>query len=261
MSALGRPPSERLILEAGRADRRYWRDLWRYRELLLILAWRDVSVRYKRTAVGIAWAVIRPFLTTVVFTVLFGHIAKIPTNGAVPYAIVVIGGLLPWTLFSSVLADASNSVVSNSNLISKVCFPRLIIPLATVLVVIVDDFAVSLLILAVLSALVRCGSRLADPAAAGFRSARPAGKPWPRDLGGGDGRQISRLPLHHSPLCCSSDSMSCPVGIPELRSCRSAVAPALPRQSHGWDHRWLPLVHPGRRESDLQARASSSAWP
>ena len=147
MSVLDRPASNRLVLESGRADRQYWRDLWRYRELLLILAWRDVSVRYKQTSVGIAWAVIRPFLTTVVFTVVFGHIAKIPTNGAVPYAIVVISGLLPWTLFSSILGDASNSVVSNANLISKVYFPRLIIPLATVLVVVID-FAVSLLILA-----------------------------------------------------------------------------------------------------------------
>jgi lipopolysaccharide transport system permease protein len=147
MSSLDRPVSKRLILESGRADRQYWPDLWRYRELLLILAWRDVSVRYKQTTVGVAWAIIRPFLTTVVFTVVFGHIAKVPTSGAVPYAIVVIGGLLPWTLFSSVLGDASNSVVSNSNLISKVYFPRLIIPLATVLVVVID-FAVSLLILA-----------------------------------------------------------------------------------------------------------------
>jgi len=139
--------STHLILQAGQADRQYWRDLWRYRELLLILAWRDVTVRYKQTVVGIAWAFIRPFLTTVVFTVVFGHIAKIQTNEAVPYAIVVIGGLLPWTLFSSVLGDASGSVIANSNLIGKVYFPRLIVPLATVLVVVID-FAVSLSILA-----------------------------------------------------------------------------------------------------------------
>lgn len=149
MSASGSPHSTRLVLEAGQADRQYWRDLWRYRELLLILAWRDVSVRYKQTVVGIAWAFLRPFLTTVVFTVVFGHIAKVAPNASVPYAIVVISGLLPWTLFSSVLGEASNSVISNSNLISKVYFPRLIVPLATVLVVIID-FAVSLSILAVL---------------------------------------------------------------------------------------------------------------
>jgi lipopolysaccharide transport system permease protein len=149
MSASDSPHPTRLVLEAGQADRQYWRDLWRYRELLLILAWRDVSVRYKQTVVGIAWAFLRPFLTTVVFTIVFGHIAKVAPNASVPYAIVVISGLLPWTLFSSVLGEASNSVISNSNLISKVYFPRLIVPLATVLVVIID-FAVSLSILAVL---------------------------------------------------------------------------------------------------------------
>jgi lipopolysaccharide transport system permease protein len=142
-----RPSSARIVLEAGRADRQYWHDLWRYRELMLILAWRDVSVRYKQTAVGIVWAFIRPFLTLIVFTVLFGHIAKVQTDTAVPYALVVIGGLLPWTLFASVLGDASNSVITNANLISKVYFPRLIVPLATVLVTLVD-FAVSLSILA-----------------------------------------------------------------------------------------------------------------
>jgi lipopolysaccharide transport system permease protein len=147
MNSSDPPFSTRLVLEAGRADRQYWSDLWRYRELLLILAWRDVSVRYKQTVVGIAWAFIRPFLTTVVFTVVFGHIAKMSDNGTVPYAIIVIGGLLPWTLFSSILGDASGSVVANSNLISKVYFPRLIVPLATVLVVIID-FGVSLSILA-----------------------------------------------------------------------------------------------------------------
>ena len=136
-----------IVLEAGRADRQYWHDLWRYRELMFILAWRDVSVRYKQTVVGIVWAFIRPFLTMIVFTVLFGHIAKVQTDTAVPYALVVIGGLLPWTLFASVLGDASNSVITNANLISKVYFPRLIVPLATVLVTLID-FAVSLSILA-----------------------------------------------------------------------------------------------------------------
>lgn len=138
--------SNQVVLEAGRADRQYWRDLWRYRELLLILAWRDVSVRYKQTAVGIAWAFIRPFLTMVVFTVVFGHIARLQTDSPVPYALVVIGGLLPWTLFAAVLGDASNSVISNSNLISKVYFPRMIVPLATVLIAVID-FGVSLAIL------------------------------------------------------------------------------------------------------------------
>lgn len=149
MTASDHPTPTRLVLAAGQADRQYWRDLWHYRELLLILAWRDVSVRYKQTVVGIVWAFIRPFLTMVVFTVIFGHLAKISTGSSVPYAIVVIGGLLPWTLFSSILGDASSSVVGNANLITKVYFPRLIIPLATVLVVVID-FAVSLSILAAL---------------------------------------------------------------------------------------------------------------
>ncbi|MBS0219587.1 MAG: ABC transporter permease [Proteobacteria bacterium] len=147
MTVSDRPTPTRLVLAAGQADRQYWRDLWHYRELLLILAWRDVSVRYKQTVVGIVWAFIRPFLTMVVFTVIFGHIAKVTTGTSAPYAIVVIGGLLPWTLFSSILGDASSSVVGNANLITKVYFPRLIIPLATVLVVVID-FAVSLSILA-----------------------------------------------------------------------------------------------------------------
>ncbi len=140
-------PDEPLILEAGRADRRYWRDLWLYQELFLILAWRDVAVRYKQTVIGVAWAFVRPFLTMVVLTVVFGRIAKLPTEGTAPYAVLVFAGLLPWTLASSILNDASNSVMGNAQLVSKVYFPRLIIPLATVIVGLID-FGVSLVILA-----------------------------------------------------------------------------------------------------------------
>jgi len=147
MTSAQSPSGTHLVLEAGRADRQYWQDIWRYRGLLVILAWRDVAVRYKQTVIGIAWAFVRPFLTMVVFTVVFGQIAKLPTTNDIPYAIVVIGGLLPWTLFSSVLGEASASVLSNANLISKVYFPRMIVPLATVFVVLID-FAVSLSILA-----------------------------------------------------------------------------------------------------------------
>ena len=139
-------PSTRLILEAGRADRQYWQDLWRYRELFFILAWRDVAVRYKQTIVGFAWAFVRPFMTMVVFTVVFGHIAKLSSGDTTPYALMVYGGLLPWTLFASVFGDASNSVMGNANLISKVYFPRMIVPLSTVVVALID-FAVSLSIL------------------------------------------------------------------------------------------------------------------
>lgn len=142
------PPFE-LILEAGRAEKHYWADLWRYRELFQVLAWRDVSVRYKQTVIGVAWAVIRPFLTMLIFTVIFGWVAKLPSEGTAPYALLVFAGMLPWTFFSTALSDASNSLVNNSNLISKVYFPRLIVPSATVVVAFVD-FCISFLILALL---------------------------------------------------------------------------------------------------------------
>jgi lipopolysaccharide transport system permease protein len=142
--------SERLlILEAGRAGRHYWSDLWHYRELFAILAWRDVSVRYKQTVVGVAWAVIRPFVTMVVFTVIFGRLAKLPSDGSAPYPILVFAGMLPWFLFSSILSEASASLIGNANLISKVYFPRLVIPAASAVVALVD-FAVNLALLAVL---------------------------------------------------------------------------------------------------------------
>ena len=132
-------PDERvLLLEAGRAERYYWADLWHYRELFAILAWRDVSVRYKQTVIGIAWAVIRPLLTMVVFTIVFGKIAKLPSDGTLPYPLLVFAGMLPWFLFSSILAEASNSLVSNANLVSKVYFPRLIVPAAAGVAAVID---------------------------------------------------------------------------------------------------------------------------
>ncbi|WGR90783.1 ABC transporter permease (plasmid) [Bradyrhizobium sp. ISRA443] len=136
-----------IILEPGRAERHYWRDLWYYRELFAILAWRDVSVRYKQTVIGVAWAVIRPFLTMVVFTIVFGRLAKLPSAGDAPYPIMVFGGMLPWFLFSTVLSDASNSLVTNASLVGKVYFPRIIIPSATLVAALVD-LAVNLAMLA-----------------------------------------------------------------------------------------------------------------
>jgi lipopolysaccharide transport system permease protein len=136
-----------IIIEAGRAEKNYWRDLWRYRELFQVLAWRDISVRYKQTIIGVAWAVIRPFLTMVVFTVIFGKVAKLPSEGTAPYALLVFAGMLPWTFFSTALAEASNSLIGNANLISKVYFPRLIVPTATVVVALVD-FLISFVVLA-----------------------------------------------------------------------------------------------------------------
>ncbi len=130
--------SHEIVLEAGRAERNYWRDLWRYRELFQVLAGRDVAVRYKQTVIGIVWAVMRPFLTMLIFTIIFSRIAKLPSEGDAPYALMVLAGLLPWTFFSTALGDASLSLVTNSNLISKVYFPRLIIPTATIVVSFVD---------------------------------------------------------------------------------------------------------------------------
>jgi lipopolysaccharide transport system permease protein len=127
-----------LIIEPGRAERNYWSDLWHYRELFAILAWRDVAVRYKQTVIGVAWAVVRPFLTMVVFTIVFGRLAKLPSDGGVPYPVLVFAGMLPWFLFSSILSEASNSLVGNANLISKVYFPRLIVPASAGVVALVD---------------------------------------------------------------------------------------------------------------------------
>ena len=135
-----------LVLEPGRADRNYWTDLWRYRELFLILAWRDLSVRYKQTIIGVVWAILRPLLTMVVFTVVFGRLAKLPSDGDAPYALLVFAAMLPWTLFATSLSDASNSLINSANLISKVYFPRLIVPTATI-VIAFADFLISLVIL------------------------------------------------------------------------------------------------------------------
>jgi lipopolysaccharide transport system permease protein len=134
-----------LIIEAGRAEKQYWKDLWRYRELFYFLAWRDILVRYKQTAIGIAWALIRPFITMVVFTVVFGNLAKLPSEGA-PYPILVFSAMLPWQFFSNALSECSNSLIGNANLISKVYFPRLIVPVSAIVVSFVD-FMISGMIL------------------------------------------------------------------------------------------------------------------
>jgi lipopolysaccharide transport system permease protein len=129
---------ELIIIEPERHERHYWRELWRYRELFRVLAWRDLLVRYKQTALGALWALIRPFLAMVVFTVVFGHILQLPSEGSAPYALMVFAGLLPWTFFATGLSEASNSLVQNANLINKVYIPWLIVPTATVVVALVD---------------------------------------------------------------------------------------------------------------------------
>ena len=138
----------RLIIEAGRTERHYWRDLWRYRELFYFLAWRDIVVRYKQTVIGIAWSLLRPLLTMIVFTVVFGRLAKLPSEG-VPYPLLVMAGMLPWQFFSNSLAESSGSLVANSNLVSKIYFPRLIVPTSAVIVSLVD-FLISGVLLAAL---------------------------------------------------------------------------------------------------------------
>lgn len=129
---------EELIIEPGGQERNYWHDLWRYRELFYILSWRDIKVRYKQTVVGTAWGVIRPLLTMLIFTFLFGRLANMAVKNGPPYPIVVFAGLLPWQFFSGALSDASNSMIGNVNLISKVYFPRMIVPASSVITSLVD---------------------------------------------------------------------------------------------------------------------------
>jgi lipopolysaccharide transport system permease protein len=135
-----------LVIEAGQSERHYWRDLWHYRELFVFLAWRDILVRYKRAVIGIAWAVVRPCMMMVVFTAIFGRLAKLPA-GDVPYPILVFSALLPWQFFASALTEAGNSLVANSAMVSKVYFPRIIVPTSAVLVSL-SDFLFSAMVLA-----------------------------------------------------------------------------------------------------------------
>ena len=138
-----------LIIAPGRAEKNYWRDLWRYRELFYFLAWRDILVRYKQTIIGVAWAVLRPLLTTIVFTVVFSKIAKMPAPDGVPYALLVMAANLPWQFFATAMGEASNSLIGNANLISKIYFPRLIVPAGSVITSFVD-FLITLGLMALL---------------------------------------------------------------------------------------------------------------
>lgn len=140
-----------LWIEAGRTEKNYWRDLWRYRELFYFLAWRDILVRYKQTVIGVAWALIRPFLTMVIFTLVFNKVARLPAPGSVPYPLLVFAAMLPWQFFSTALSESGNSLISNANLISKVYFPRLIVPAGSVITGFVD-FLITLALMAGLMA-------------------------------------------------------------------------------------------------------------
>ena len=145
---------QEIVIEAGKTELHYWRDLWRYRELFYFLAWRDILVRYKQTAIGIAWAVIQPLITTVLFTLIFQYIAKLTSPGKEPYMVMVLVAQLPWQFFSRALSEASNSLIGNSNLISKIYFPRLIIPAASVITALVD-FLISAVLLVIIMAYFR----------------------------------------------------------------------------------------------------------
>jgi lipopolysaccharide transport system permease protein len=138
--------ADELIIERGRTEKNYWKDVWRYRELFYILSWRDIKVRYKQTVIGTSWSIIRPLFTTIIFTIVFNKVAKMESPTAAPYALMVFAGMLPWQFFASSLSEASNSLVGNSNLITKVYFPRLIVPASSVITGLVD-FGISFLIL------------------------------------------------------------------------------------------------------------------
>jgi lipopolysaccharide transport system permease protein len=143
-----------LWIEPGRTEKNYWGDLWRYRELFYFLSWRDVLVRYKQTVMGVGWALVRPFLTMVIFTLIFNKVAKLPAPRSIPYPLLVFAAMLPWQFFSTALSEASNSLVANSNLISKVYFPRLIVPAGSVITSFVD-FLITIGLMALLMGIYR----------------------------------------------------------------------------------------------------------
>src|SRR6202167_2754105 len=147
-TAIGASSTRPLLIEAGGTAGQYWRDLWRYRELFYFLAWRDLLVRYKQTVVGVSWSLIRPLLTMVVLTVVFGKFGKMPSGG-VPYPLLVFCGMLPWGFFSTAFTESGNSLVWNANLISKIYFPRVVIVVSSIITSFVD-FLISAAFLVVL---------------------------------------------------------------------------------------------------------------
>lgn len=142
----------RIVIEAGNTEKQYWFDVWRYRELFYFLAWRDILVRYKQTVIGVAWAVVRPLLMMAVFVLVRTYFMRFETSGDVPAPIFIFVAQMPWLFFATALAEASNSLVVNANLVSKVYFPRLVVPASSVITSLVD-FAISLCLLAGLMAI------------------------------------------------------------------------------------------------------------
>jgi lipopolysaccharide transport system permease protein len=143
-----------LVIEAENRNGNFWRDLWHYRELFYFLAWRDIIVRYKQTVIGVAWSLLRPLLTMIIFTVVFGYIAKLP-SGNTPYPVLVFAAMLPWQFFANALSESSNSLIANANLLSKIYFPRIIVPVSAVIVICID-FLISCAILFVLMGWYHC---------------------------------------------------------------------------------------------------------
>jgi lipopolysaccharide transport system permease protein len=137
---------QELLIEPNSPALHYWRDVWRYRELFWFLVWRDILVRYKQTVIGVAWSIIRPLVTMLAFTVVFGMLAKLPSDG-VPYPLLVFAAMLPWNFFSNALSESSSSLISNSNLLTKVYFPRIIVPVSSIIASLID-FGISLVIMA-----------------------------------------------------------------------------------------------------------------
>jgi lipopolysaccharide transport system permease protein len=130
--------SDEIIISPNLTEKNYWKDIWRFRELFYILSWRDIKVRYKQTVIGALWSIIRPVLTTIIFTIVFSRVAKLDNFSAAPYVLMVYAGMMPWQFFSSALTEASNSLIGNTNIITKVYFPRMILPASSVITTLVD---------------------------------------------------------------------------------------------------------------------------
>ncbi len=145
---MARPSTHETVIDARGQSQRYWREMWRYRELMYFLCWRDILVRYKQTVIGAAWAIIRPVVTMVVFTIVFGRLANLPSE--VPYPILVFAALLPWQFFASALAESSTSIIDNARLLTRVYFPRLIVPIASSMVSLIDFMFAFLILLALM---------------------------------------------------------------------------------------------------------------
>ncbi len=245
---------QELLIEAGRTEKNYWSDLWRYRELFYILAWRDICVRYKQTAIGVIWAILRPFLAMIIFTVVFGRIAKMPSNG-IPYPILVFAAMLPWQFFANSLSEASSSLVVNTNLISKVYFPRLIIPAGAVITSLVD-LLISAALLGVSDDLVSLHAGLATADSSFVHADGLSRSARSRTVPDCSQRQISRFPLRYAIYRAIRTFHF--AGRFQQRCYTEQLAPGLFPESNRWSHRWVPLGDLPRRIAASICRALPS---